>query len=145
MSLVVPSSDWVLPQMPPSFDVAVALDNRGASARATLALIRQKLRSRGDFEKVLSDIRSSISRSPGFRSLGDTALDLEPYTAHEFQFLKTVDGEDVFNRLTVVYSRDLAYVLSLSCPNARAESLAADFNAFVRGLVVKKSRRELSF
>lgn len=145
VSLVVPSSDWMLPQMPPSFDVAVALDNGPANARATLALIRQKLRSRGDFESVLTDIRSSISRSPGFRSLNDGALDLEPYTAHEFRFLKTVDGVEVFNRLTVVYSRDLAYVLSLTCPNDKATALQADFNAFVRGLVVKKSRRDLSF
>ena len=94
---------------------------------------------------MLSDIRTSISRSPGFRPLNDGTLDLEPYTAHEFRFLKMVDGADVFNRLTVVYSRDLVYVLSLTCPNEKATDLQADFNAFVRGLVVKKSRRDLSF
>ncbi len=50
VSLVVPSASWRMQDMPPSFDVAVALDNNVTEARATLALIRQELRGRNEFQ-----------------------------------------------------------------------------------------------
>jgi hypothetical protein len=145
VSLVVPSSAWVLQDMPPSFDVAVAIHNPSTDARATLALIRQQLRSRKDFRKVLDDIEKSISQAPGYRSLVNGPLELDPYTAHEFRFTKDVGFISVFNRLVVFYSRDLAYVLSLSCPEDRVEENRADFEALVRGLVIRKSRNDLSY
>jgi hypothetical protein len=145
VSLVVPSSAWKLEDMPPSFDVAVALENETTEARATLALIRQKIRSKGDFRDVVQNVAQSISQAPGFRSLVDADVTLEPYTAHEFRFVKNVGFVSVYNRLVVVYSRDLAYVLSLTCPEAREMENQTDFEALVRGLVIKKSRKDLSF
>jgi hypothetical protein len=145
VSLVVPSPLWLLEDMPPSFDVAVALANPSTEARATLALIRQKLRGRRDFRSVVGDVERSIAMSPGYLSLANDALALEPYQAHEFRFVKTVGFVPVYNRLVIVYSRDLAYVLSLSCPEARVAESEADFEALVRGLVIKKARKDLEF
>lgn len=145
VSLVVPSAAWVIEEMPASFDVAAALDNPSTQARATLALIRRKIRSGGDFREVVRDVERSISQAPGFRQTSNGPIVLEPYTAHEFRFVKDAAGVPVFNRLVVVYSRDLAYVLSLSCPETRADENSADFEALVRGLVIKKSRKDLTF
>jgi hypothetical protein len=145
VSLVVPSAAWVIEQMPASFDVAAALANATTEAKATLALIRRKMRGSGDFKNVVRDVEQSISQAPGFRSIANGALDLDPYAAHEFRFVKDAGFVPIYNRLVVVYSRDLAYVLSLSCPESRTEENEADFEALVRGLVVKKSRKDLSF
>jgi hypothetical protein len=145
VSLVVPSSAWVIEQMPPSFDVAASLANASTEAKATLALIRQELRGSGDFRDVVRDVERSISQAPGYREMANGALALEPYTAHEFRFVKDAGFVPVFNRLVVVYSRDLAYVLSLTCPESRTRENEADFEALVRGLVVKKSRKDLTF
>lgn len=145
MSLVVPSAAWVIEQMPASFDVAASLANATTEAKATLALIRQKMRGSGDFKNVVRDVERSISQAPGFRSIANGALDLDPYVAHEFRFVKDAGFVPIFNRLVVVYSRDLAYVLSLSCPESRTQENEADFEALVRGLVVKKSRKDLRF
>jgi hypothetical protein len=131
--------------MPPSFDVAVALDKESTEARATLALIRQKLRGRGDFREVVEQIEASISAAPGYQSISNTDIGLEPYQAHEFRFTKNVGFVSVYNRLVVVYSRDLAYVLSLTCPETRVAENESDFDALARGLVIKKSRNDLSF
>jgi hypothetical protein len=145
VSLVVPSAAWVVEQKPASFDVAVSLANASTEARATLALIRQKIRGEGDFRSVVQGVERSISQAPGFRPIANGPLVLEPYTASEFRFVKDSATVPVFNRLVVVYSRDLAYVLSLSCPESRAEENAADFETLVRGLVVKKSKKDLTF
>lgn len=145
MSLVVPSAAWVIEDMPPSFDVAASLSNASTEAKATLALIRQKLRSKGDFREAVRDVERSVSQAPGFRQIANGPLTLEPYTAHEFRFVKSAGFVPVFNRLVIVYSRDLAYVLSLACPETRTQENEADFEALVRGLVLKKSRKDLSF
>jgi hypothetical protein len=145
VSLVVPSTAWNIEDIPPSFDVAAALSNASSEARATLALIRQKLRGSGDFRNVVRDVERSISQAPGFRSIANGPLTLEPYLAHEFRFVKDGGSAPVFSRLAVVYSRDLAYVLSLTCPESRVSENDADFEAIVRGLVIKKSRKDLSF
>ncbi len=145
VSLVVPSSTWRLEDMPPSFDVAVALDKESTEARATLALIRQKLRGRGDFRKVVEGIETSISSAPGYQHLSSGDIGLEPYQAHEFRFTKNVGFVSVYNRLVIVYSRDLAYVLSLTCPESRVAENESDFDALSRGLAIKKSRNDLSF
>jgi hypothetical protein len=144
VSLVVPSSSWKLEDLPPSYDVAVGLENESAEARATLALIRGKLRNQKEFGAVVKNVETSISQTPGYRSVVNTGLVLEPYTAHEFRFLKTSGAGTIYNRLVVVYSRDLAYVLSLTCPEARQDENEADFEALVRGLVIKKSRKDLT-
>ncbi len=145
VSLVVPSAAWVIEEMPPSFDVAASLSNASTEAKATLALIRQELRSRGDFRDVIRDVERSISQAPGFRQLANGPLTLEPYSAHEFRFVKDAGFVPVFNRLVIVYSRDLAYVLSLTCPETRIRENEGDFEALVRGLVLKKSRKDLTF
>jgi hypothetical protein len=145
VSLVVPSSAWVIEEMPPSFDVAASLANASTEAKATLALIRQELRGSGDFRDVVRGVERSISQAPGYREIANGALTLEPYAAHEFRFVKDAGFVPVFNRLVIVYSRDLAYVLSLTCPESRAQENEADFEALVRGLVVKKSRKDLTF
>ncbi len=145
VSLVVPSAAWVIEEMPPSFDVAASLANSSTEAKATLALIRQKLRSAGDFKNVVRDVEKSISQAPGFRQIANGSLTLEPYTAHEFRFIKDAGFLPVFNRLVIVYSRDLAYVLSLTCPETRSRENEAEFEALVRGLVLRKPRKDLTF
>jgi hypothetical protein len=145
VSLVVPSAAWVIEEMPPSFDVAASLANASTEAKATLALIRQKLRGAGDFRNAVRDVEESISQAPGFREIANGPLTLEPYTAHEFRFVKNAGFVPVYNRLVIVYSRDLAYVLSLTCPETRLTENEADFEALVRGLVLKKSRKDLTF
>jgi hypothetical protein len=145
VSLVVPSAAWVIEEMSASFDVAASLANASTEAKATLALIREKLRGSGDFRDVVRDVERSISQAPGYREIANGSLALEPYIAHEFRFVKDAGFVPVFNRLVIVYSRDLAYVLSLTCPESRAQENQADFEALVRGFVVKKSRKDLSF
>ena len=145
VSLVVPSASWHMEDMPPSFDVAVALDNSVTEARATLALIRQELRGKKEFQRVVANIETSIASAPGYQQISTGAVDLDPYQAHEFRFTKNVGFVSVYNRLVVVYSRDLAYVLSLTCPESRVAENENDFEAIARGLVIKKSRRDLTF
>lgn len=145
VSLVVPSASWRLEDMPPSFDVAVTFDNHVTEARATLALIRQKLRGRKAFQKVVAKIETSIASAPGYERLSAGAIGLDPYQAHEFRFTKNVGFVRVYHRLVIVYSRDLAYVLSLSCPRSRAAENESDFETLTRGLVIKKSRNDLTF
>lgn len=145
VSLVVPSASWRIEDMPPSFDVAVALENEATEARATLALIRQELRGRKEFQRVVSDIETSIASAPGYQPVSAGVVDLDPYQAQEFRFKKNVGFVSVYNRLVVVYSRDLAYVLSLTCPENRVPENESDFDALARGLVIKKSRNDLTF
>ena len=145
VSLVVPSASWRMQDMPPSFDVAVALDNDVTEARATLALIRQELRGRNEFQRVVANIETSIASAPGYERISAGAIDLDPYQAYEFRFTKNVGFVGVYNRLVVVYSRDLAYVLSLTCPQSRVAENESDFEALIRGLVIKKSRNDLTF
>ena len=145
VSLVVPSASWRMEDMPPSFDVAVTLDNSVTEARATLALIRQELRGKKEFQRVVANIETSIASAPGYKQISTGAADLDPYQAHEFRFTKNVGFVSVYNRLLVVYSRDLAYVLSLTCPESRVAENENDFEAMARGLVIKKSRRDLTF
>ena len=145
VSLQVPSAAWEVEAMPPSFDVAVAMENDATEARATLALIRRKIRGRKDFQEVVQEIEASISSAPGYQPLSNGELRLDPYAAHEFRFTKNVGPVNVYNRLIVVYSRDLAYVLSLTCPENRRQENEADFEALARGLVIRKSRSELTF
>ncbi len=145
VSLVVPSASWRIEDMPPSFDVAVALDNSATEARATLALIRQELRGKKEFQKVVANIETSIASAPGYKHISAGAIDLDPYQAHEFRFTKSVGFVSVYNRLVVFYSRDLAYVLSLTCPESRVAENESDFEALTRGLVIKKSRGDLTF
>ena len=145
VSLQIPSGAWQLDDMPPSFDVAVALERGTTEARVTLALIRQKLRGEKDFRKVVSDIESSISGAPGYQSIANGEVELDPYSAHEFRFTKKSGSVDVYNRLVVVYSQDLAYVLSLTCPASRLSDNRVDFDALTRGLVIRKTRKQLTF
>lgn len=145
VSLVVPSPSWTIEDMPPSFDVAVGLENESTEARATLALIRRKLRGSGDFRDVVQNVETSISAAPGYQPISAGDVTLDPYRAYEFRFTKKVGFVTVYNRLVIVYSRDLAYVLSLTCPESRLAENEADFDALVRGLVIKKSRNDLTF
>jgi hypothetical protein len=145
VSLAVPSSAWTIEEMPPSFDVAVTLENKTTEAKATLALIRGKIRSEKEFARAVKDVDTSIAQAPGYRAIENAELSLDPYTAHEFRFVKSAGFVPVFNRLVVFYSRDLGYVLSLTCPESRREENTADFEALVRGLVIRKSRKDLTF
>ena len=145
VSLQIPSGEWQLDDMPPSFDVAVALERETTEARVTLALIRQKLRGERDFRELVSGIESSISEAAGYQSIANGEVELDPYAAHEFRFTKKSDSVDVYNRLVVVYSQDLAYVLSMTCPESRLSDNQADFDAFARGLVIRKTRKQLTF
>lgn len=143
VSLVVPSSFWKMQTATSSFDVAVRLEHPDTGAWATVGLVREKLRSYKDFQKVVRAIESSVASSPGFQSLGSGLLSLEPYTAHELRFSKDIEGVSYFNRMVIFYSKDLAYVLSLSCPQQALEQSEADFDALVRGFVIKKVRKEI--
>ncbi len=144
VSLVVPSTDWQVQDMVASFDVAVQLEKRAGDARATLALIRRTMRSYKDFHKVIGEVESSVAAAPGFRFLGSGPLDLGPYTAYELSFIKQVAELPVYNRIIAYYSKDLAYLLSLACPESRLAENQDDFDALARGLVIKKARGELT-
>jgi hypothetical protein len=145
VSLAVPSSDWHVQDMPPSFDVAVTLTNPSTEARATLGLVRGPMRGRNAFLRVVDDVASTIEVGAGYQEIESGEMMLEPYHTYEFRFWKSVGFDNYYNRLVVFYSRDLAYVLSLTCPEARADANAAAFEALVRGLVIRKSRGDLSF
>ncbi len=144
VSLVVPTVAWQMQSISASYDVAVRLDQPQTGAMATLGLIRQRMRSYKDFQEVVRDVDRSIAAAPGYQSLSSTPLSLDPYTAHELLYLKDIEGENYFNRMVIYYSRDLAYVLSLSCPEVSQEQCRGDFDALVKGLVIKKVRKEIT-
>jgi hypothetical protein len=144
VSLVVPSAAWQVQDMVASFDIAVQLEKEEGEARATLALIRRPMRSYQDFENVIQEIETSVSASSTFRFLGAGPLTLGPYTAREIRFVKEIAELPVYNRIVAYYSQDLAYVLSLACPESRLVDNRDDFDALVRGLVIKKDRRALT-
>lgn len=144
VSLVVPTAAWHLQNISASYDVAVRLDQPQTGAMATLGLIRQRMRNYKDFQKVVEDVDRSIAAAPGYQSLASTPLHLEPYMAYELRYLKGVEGVNYFNRMVIYYSRDLAYVLSLSCPQSSQEQSRADFDSLVKGLVIKKVRKDIT-
>jgi len=144
VSLVVPTVAWQMQSISASYDVAVRLDQPQTGAMATLGLIRQRMRSYKDFQEVVRDVDRSIAAAPGYQSLSSTPLPLDPYTAHELLYLKDIEGENYFNRMVIYYSRDLAFVLSLSCPEVSQEQCRGDFDALVKGLVIKKVRKEIT-
>ena len=49
-----------------------------------------------------------------------------------------------FSRLVVFYSQDVAYVLSLSCPEGRREENEAEFETFIDGIEIDKTPGELA-
>jgi hypothetical protein len=144
VSLVIPSSVWRVETQTASFDVAVRLSNPETGARATLALVRKRMRDYGDFQEVVGEIETSLVSSPSFQPLGSGLLTVDPYTAHEFRYLKTSDGMKYYTRMVVYYSRDLAYVLSLTCLQDSLQQCTADFDALVSGLVIKKVRKDIT-
>jgi hypothetical protein len=144
VSVVVPSNQWQVETQSASFDVAVRLNNAQTGGRATLALVRERIRNYGDFQDVVREIESSVASSAGYQSLGSGYLSLEPYTAHEIRYLKNIDGTMFFNRMVVYYSRDLAYVLSMSCPQDMLGQNEADFENLVEGVVIKKVRKDIT-
>jgi hypothetical protein len=144
VSLVVPSSAWQVQDMVASFDVAVQLEKQEGEARATLALIHRSMRDYKRFQEVIREIESSVAAAPGFRFLGSGPLSLGPYTAYELRFIKQVVSVPVYNRIVAYYSKDLAYVLSLACPESRLTDNQDDFDSLARGLVIKKAREELT-
>ena len=144
VSLVVPSTAWQVQDMVASFDVAVQLKKKEGEARATLALIRRSMRSYKDFRKVIGEVESSVAAAPGFRLLGSGPLDLGPYTTYELRFIKQVANLPVYHRIVAYYSKDLAYLLSLACPETRLAENQDDFDSLARGLIIKKVRGELT-
>ena len=144
VSLVIPSSGWRIETQSASFDVAVRLDHAQNRARATLALVRRKIRNYDDFLEVIRDTETSVASSPSYQPVSSGHLPLQPYTAYELRFRKDSEGESYYHRMVVYYSRDLAYVLSLSCPDAQLASCEEDFEALVRGLVIKKVRKDIT-
>ena len=143
VSLVIPSSAWRVREAPASFDVAVQFDKPSGEARATLALIRRPMRNYNAFQKALIEIQNSAAGAPGFRPLLSKRQVIGPYTAYEIRFLKDSGGRTTFNRLVSFYSKDMIYTLSMSCPEARLAETDPDFEAFVLGLQIKKSRDEV--
>jgi len=144
VSLVVPSAAWQVQDMVASFDVAVQLEKQDGEARATLALIRRPMRDYQDFREVVGEVETSVSATSSYRLLGSGPLDLGPYTVHELRFVKEIGGLPVYNRIVAYYSEDLAYVLSLACPESRLADNRDDFDALVRGLVIKKAQSQLT-
>jgi hypothetical protein len=144
VSLVVPSAAWQVQDMVASFDVAVQLEKQEGEARATLALIRRPMRAYQDFREVVSEIETSVSATSSYRLLGSGPLELGPYTVHELRFVKEIGGLPVYNRIVAYYSEDMAYVLSLACPESRLAENQDDFDALVRGMVIKKPESELT-
>ena len=144
VSLVVPSEAWQVQDMVASFDVAVQLEKQEGEARATLALIRRSIQDYQDFRNVIGEIETSVSATASYRLLGSGPLDLGPYTAHELRFVKEIGELPIYNRIVAYYSENLAYVLSLACPESRLAENQDEFDALVRGLVIKKAQSELT-
>jgi hypothetical protein len=144
VSLVVPSAEWQVQDMVASFDIAVQLEKREGEARATLALIRRSMRDYEDFREVIGEIETSVSATASYRFLGSGPLRLGPHTAFELRFVKEIAELPVYNRIVAYYSEDLAYVLSVACPESRLAENQDDFDALVRGLVIKKAQAELT-
>ena len=144
VSLVIPSPAWQVQDMVASFDVAVQLEKQEGQARVTLALIRRPMRDYQDFQEVVREIETSVSAASTYRLLGSGPLSLGPYTAHELRFVKQVADLPVYNRIVAYYSEDLAYVLSLTCPESRLADNRDDFDSLVRGLVIKKAQENLT-
>ena len=120
------------------------MENPRGQARATLTTITRSMRDYEAFEKLAAELYSSVAYLPGFQSLSEGRLSIGSYTVHEFRFLKNGEGTDVYNRMVIFYSKDLAYVLDMMCPsNLRSEN-EPDFDAFVQGVEIMKSRRDLS-
>ncbi len=141
VSLAAPSSSWQTKETPMAFDVVVELEKLETEAEVTLAVVRESIRNDEDFQSVVREIKNT-AESRLQVSFGP--LYIEPYTAYEIHFLKDFNGVTVYNRLVVYYSRDLAYVLRLTCPQERLVENEADFEAFVGGLVIKKPPEELT-
>jgi hypothetical protein len=144
VSLVVPSRAWDVQDMVASFDVAVQLEKQDGEARATLALIRRPMRDYQDFRDVVGEVEASVSATSSYRLLGSGPLDLGPYTVHDLRFVREIGGLPVYNRIVAYFSEDLAYVLSLACPEPRLDENQEDFDALVRGLVIKKAQSQLT-
>jgi hypothetical protein len=144
VSLVAPSGDWQMPPMTASADVAVQLTNPRTEARATLALIRQRMRNYNDFQKAAREIEDSLVAASSYQILGAGPLSVEPYTAYELRFSKDVQGVSFFYRVVVFYSRDLAYALSMSCPEEKLEENETEFEGLIQGLVIKKTRKDIT-
>lgn len=144
VSLVIPSSSWRFEDRAPSFDVAVSLEKPETEAKATLGLIRGRTRTYGEFMNAVDEIRQSVSTSAGYTLLTDAPIALDPYIAHELRFRKELDGTQIYNQLVVFYSRDLVYVLSLSCPEEYLDRNEADFAALTRGVVIERSKSDLT-
>lgn len=144
VSLVAPSGDWRIPPMTASIDVAVQLTNPRIQARATLALIRQRMRNYKDFQKVARGIEDSLVTTSSYQYIGAGPLSVEPYTAYEIRFMKDIEGVSFYYRIVVFYSRDLAYALNMSCPQEKLEENEAEFEALIQGLVIKKTRKDIT-
>jgi hypothetical protein len=142
VSLVIPSTDWQLEPTSRSFDVAVRLTRPETGAKATLALVRQRMRNYKEFQKVVGEIESSMAAVPSYRSMGSGPMSLEPYTTYELRMTRELEGQATFNRIVVFYSRD-PLVLSLSA-QWRRWSRASRLRRSGSGFVIKRCGR-LSF
>ncbi len=143
IALTLPSSPWVLEEVPVSFDTSFRLNNPDAQSQISMALMHRSMRSRAEFQNVVKEVGDSISTVPGYQNLSAGPLRLDSYTAHEFRFLTSSASGPAFNRLLVVYSRDLAYLLKLTCPEARVADNSPDFENLVNSLVINKPSNEL--
>jgi hypothetical protein len=143
VSISLPSAAWTVREASPSFDVAVQLDKPETEARATLALVRRPLKNYDAFRKALDEIQSSAASSPGFRPILSKAVTVSSYWAHDLRFLKDSEGRTSYNRLVSFYSKDMVYVLSLTCPEERLADNDADFEALVSRLVIERPREEI--
>ena len=144
VSLSLPSPTWVVRDAAPSFDVAVQLDRAETEARATLALVRRPLKNYGAFQKAVEEIQSSAASSPGYRPILSKAINPSSYWAHDLRFLKDYEGRTSYNRLVSFYSKDMVYVLSLTCPEERLADNDSDFEALVSRLVIERPREEVT-
>ncbi len=144
VSLVVPSSSWKMWEELASFDVALRLENSSTGGRASLALVRERMRNYKGFQKAIQRLESAAATAAGYQSLGSGLISLPPYTVYELRFQKTVQDSLYFNQLVIFYSRDLAYVLNMNCPQENQEINESDFGALIRGVVLKKTRDDLT-
>lgn len=144
MSLSLPSPAWTIRDAGASFDVAVQLDKPETEARATLALVRRPLKNYSAFQKALQEIESSAASSPGYRPIVSRSVNVSSYWAYDLRFVKDSDGRTSYNRLVSFYSKDMVYVLSLTCPEERLADNNSDFEALVSRLVIERPREEVT-
>jgi hypothetical protein len=102
------------------------------------------MRNYEDFREATREIEESLAATASYQVVDAGLLSVEPYTAYEIRSTKEVSGTSYTYRMVVFYSRDLAYVLNMYCPQEALGQNEDEFEALIEGLVIKKTREDIT-